>query len=324
MFPYIKEYNIADMKEVIANGKRKPMESTRSMSGRLCIITGATSGVGKEAARRLYSYGADLILVNRNDRKSELLIDELQAENPEGGFIRHIRADLSLLEETQHALIQILQLLDEIKRPLDVLINNAGIHMTRRELSIEGHEKVFAVNHLSPFLITRSLLPVFHKQNGGRIIQVNSQGHRFSGLRLDDLDWKKRPYIGLRGYGAAKTAQLLCCWETADALAAAGSGVSINAMHPGAVRSSVGMNNGRIYRWFQERFIQPGLDDPEISGIAIHWLASDPLLEGVSGRYFNLTTEEKPAPHALDREVGGKIYRISMEITDAFVPRADY
>ncbi|AHC13989.1 SDR family NAD(P)-dependent oxidoreductase [Salinispira pacifica] len=320
MFPYIKEYNMADMKKVIANGKRKPLESTESMKGRLCIITGATSGVGKEAARRLHGYGADLVVVNRNDDKAEALIREIQAESSGGGFIRHIRADFSLLEETRHALGRILQLLEDMKRPLDVLIHNAGIHMTRRELTVEGHEKVFAVNHLSPFLITRSLLPVFEEQNSGRIILVNSQGHRFSGLRLDDLDWSKRPYIGLRGYGAAKTAQLLCCWETADALSASASRVSINAMHPGAVRSSVGMNNGRLYRWFQNRIVQPGLDDPEISGIALHWLASDPSLDNVSGRYFNLTTEEKPAPHALDREVGKKIYDMSMELTDAFLP----
>jgi NAD(P)-dependent dehydrogenase (short-subunit alcohol dehydrogenase family) len=162
-------------------------------------------------------------------------------------------------------------------------------------------------------------LPKFASRGQGRIIQVNSQGHRFSGLNLKDLDWSRRPYFGLRAYGASKTAQLLCMHEFAEGLA--GTGATINAMHPGAVKSAVGMNNGPVYRWFNRVFIEPGLADPAISGLALHYLAASPAIVGKSDLFFNLTTEEKPAPHALDREFGREIFRISSAIADGKYPQ---
>ena len=106
--------------------------------------------------------------------------------------------------------------------------------------------------------------------------------------------------------------------EFAEGLA--GTGVTINAMHPGAVKSGVGMNNGPLYRWWNRVFIQPGLADPVISGIALHYLAASPALDGRSDRYFSLTTEEKPAPHAIDREFGREAFRISEAIADGKWP----
>ena len=148
----------------------------------------------------------------------------------------------------------------------------------------------------------------------GRVIQVSSQGHRFGGLNLSDLDWARRPYLGLRAYGAAKTAQLLCTWEFADQLT--GTGVTIVAMHPGAVKSNVGNNNGPLYRWFKRTFVAPTLDEVEISGIALHTLAA--AAEVHHGRYHNLTRLEKPAPHALDREVGREVWELSQALAERF------
>jgi NAD(P)-dependent dehydrogenase (short-subunit alcohol dehydrogenase family) len=318
MFKYLKEYNMADMRQVIENGKRPPHASEQRLDGKLAVITGATSGVGLSAARRLSSYGADLLMINRNPDKSEALAAELREA---GGKVEYITADFSELSQSARAASQLLS------RPSlpDILINNAGIHMTRREITREGYEKVFAVNHLSPFIMTRALLPAMISRGSGRIIQVNSQGHRFFGLNLKDLDWKKRPYIGLRAYGAAKTAQLLCTWEFADQISASGTvaqdsfGLTINAMHPGAVKTQVGTNNGRLYNWFQDRFVRSGLDDVEISGIAIHYLAADQAVQETSGEFFNLTHPEKPAPHALDRELGKQIWDVSNEIADRFL-----
>ena len=110
------------------------------------------------------------------------------------------------------------ELLDRVER-IDVLINSAGVHCTRRELTADGHERVFAVNHLAPFVLTHRLLPRMREGDGGRVLQVNSQGHRFGGLNLADLDWRRRFYVGLLAYGASKTAQLLSVWELADRLA---------------------------------------------------------------------------------------------------------
>jgi NAD(P)-dependent dehydrogenase (short-subunit alcohol dehydrogenase family) len=146
-----------------------------------------------------------------------------------------------------------------------------------------------------------------------RIIMVNSEGHRFNGLRVDDLDWKKRHYTGLRGYGASKTAQLLTVWEFADRLE--GTGVTINAMHPGDVRTNIGSNNGGLYKFFLHHFIWPTLKDPTISGDAIYYLATAPEMSAVSGRFFHLTIDEKPAAHAMDRAAGKIIWERSIEMT---------
>jgi NAD(P)-dependent dehydrogenase (short-subunit alcohol dehydrogenase family) len=146
-----------------------------------------------------------------------------------------------------------------------------------------------------------------------RIIQVNSQGHRFGGLDLDDLNWDRRRYKGLQGYGASKVAQLLTVWELADRLR--GSGVTINAMHPGEVRTNIGMNNGLLYRWYQRYLLWWILKDPVISGNAIYYLAAAPEMAEVSGKFFNQTIEEKPGVHALDRSLGKRVWTISEQLT---------
>jgi retinol dehydrogenase 13 len=196
---------------------------------------------------------------------------------------------------------------------LDVLINNTGLHNTHRVLAENGVEMVFQVNHLASFLFTRLLLPRLIESAPTRIIQVNSEGHRFGGLDLNDLDWSRRRYRGLQGYGASKTAQLLTVWELADRLK--GTGVTINAIHPGNVRTMIGMNNGSLYQWYQRTFLWPILKAPIISGESVYYLAAAPEMAGVSGKFYNLTIEEKPAKHALDRDLGKRVWEISEQLT---------
>jgi retinol dehydrogenase-13 len=277
------------------------------LSGRVCVLTGATSGVGYQAARRLAQGGASLVLVCRNPEKAMRVQDELERQY--GIPVRALHADFSNFTDVRKAGDAILE---EFPR-IDVLINNAGLHYTKRVLTGNGIEIVFHVNHLASFLFTRLLLARIIESAPARIIQVNSEGHRFGGLNLDDLDWKKRRYRGLQGYGASKAAQLLTVWELADRLQ--GSGVTINAMHPGNVRTMIGMNNGRLYQWYQRHIIWPILKDPVVSGEAIYYLAAAPEMAGVSGRFFNLTIEEKPAPHALDRSLAKQVWKISEELT---------
>jgi NAD(P)-dependent dehydrogenase (short-subunit alcohol dehydrogenase family) len=196
---------------------------------------------------------------------------------------------------------------------VDVLINNAGVHMTTRQLNIDGHEMAFCVNHLASFLITGLMLKRMVESAPSRIIQINSEGHRFNGLDINDLTWAKRRYKGIKGYGASKTAQLMTVWELNDLLQ--GKGLTINAMHPGAVKSNIGTNNGKLYNWYSKYIIQPMLKDAKISGEAIYYLASSPEMEGVSGRFYNLTNEEIPAKHATDRILGKKVFEISKTLT---------
>lgn len=291
----------------IKNGKAIQKKSTTAMEGKVCVITGATSGVGLEASKRLAKAGAHIVMVCRNPDKAERISREIKA-----GWnvpVDIIIADFSRLDEVRHAAALIIERYPKI----DVLINSAGIHSTKRMYTSEGFEMVFCVNHLAPFLFTQLLIDRLKESAPARIIQVNSEGHRFNGLNSDDINWERRHYTGLRGYGASKTAQLLTVWELADLLK--GSRVTINAMHPGDVKTNIGNNNGWLYRWFLHHVTWHFLKDPAISGEAIYYLASDPEMSDVSGRFFNLTIDEKPAAHALDREMGKRVWELSMEMT---------
>jgi len=293
--------------QFLANARMPQKTTDARMDGKVCVITGATSGVGYQAAKHLAMGGAHLVLVCRNIEKGTTVQEELTRDH--GVQVDLIKADFSRFEDVRTSASAILK----AHPRLDVLINSAGIHNTTRKLSESGIEMVFHVNHLSSFLFTRLLLDRLLESASARIIQVNSEGHRFNGLRLDDINWDKRRYTGLKGYGASKIAQLLTVWEFADQLK--GSGVTINAVHPGEVRSNIGMNNGWLYRWHKKLMIGPFLKDAHISGDAIYYLAASPEMAEISGRFFHLTVDEKPAPHALDRALGKRVWKISEELT---------
>lgn len=293
--------------QFIANARMTQKTTDARMDGRVCIITGATSGVGYQAVRRLARGGAHIVMVCRNAQKAARVKQEIAQEFQ--AKVDCIQADFSRFGDVRKAAAEILQ-----KYPrIDVLINNAGVHYTHRTLNENGIEIVFAVNHLASFLFTRLLLDRLAESAPARILQVNSQGHRFGGLDLDDLNWEKRRYKGLQSYGASKVAQLLTVWEFADQLK--GSGVTINAVHPGEVKTNIGMNNGWLYRVYQRYLLWWILKDPVISGEAIYYLAAAPEMAEISGRFFNLTIDEKPAAHALDRRLGRRVWAISEELT---------
>lgn len=279
------------------------------MDGKVCVITGATSGVGLAAAHRLAQGGADLILVCRNVEKARSVQADIQQNYRVKADL--VSADFTDLDQVRAAAAVILKHNPRI----DVLINNAGLHNTHRALTPAGHEMVFCVNHLAPFLFTRLLLDRLIACAPARIIQVNSQGHRFGGLDLDDLNWEKRRYNGYQGYGASKVAQLLTIWELSDMLE--GTGVTINAVHPGAVTTNIGMNNGWLFRWYQRLIIFPLLPGPEKSGEVLYYFAAAPELDHVCGQFFNQTNQEIPSARvgALDRQLGSRVWQISEKLT---------
>jgi NAD(P)-dependent dehydrogenase (short-subunit alcohol dehydrogenase family) len=293
--------------QFITHARMPHKTSDACMDGRICIITGATSGVGYHAAKRFAQGGAHLILVCRNGEKSVKVKQEFIRGY--GTQVDLIQADLSKLSDVRQAAGYLLEHYPHI----DVLINNAGLHNTHRILTDDGFETVFCVNHLASFLLTRLLLDRLIESAPARIIQVNSQGHRFGGLDLDDLNWARRHYNGYKAYGASKVAQLLTVWEFSEKLE--GSGVTINAMHPGEVRTNIGMNNGWLYRSYQRYLLRWVLKEPLISGEAIYYLAAAPEMAEVSGRFFNQTIDEKPASHALDRDLGKRLWSISEKMT---------
>ncbi|MFO7616523.1 MAG: SDR family NAD(P)-dependent oxidoreductase [Bacteroidales bacterium] len=302
-----RKFELPDELKFISNSRLPQRYSHESMEDKVCVITGTTSGVGYQAAIRLAQAGARIVMMVRNKAKAEQLCDEIASHSA-------LRPDYYLADFTNLAQVReaAMAILDNHPK-IDVLINNAGVHMTTRVLTEEGHETAFCVNHLSSFLITSLFLRRMIASAPSRIIQVNSEGHRFNGLRIDDLNWAKRRYRGLAGYGASKTAQLLTVWEFCDLLQ--GKGVTINAMHPGAVKSNIGHNNGKLYNLYSRHLVQPLLKDPKISGEALYFLASSPEMEGICGKFFNLTNEEIPAPHARNRELGRQIFQLSKQLT---------
>lgn len=299
--------DLPDELKFIVNGCKTQKRTSSRIDGRKCIITGATSGVGLAAANRIAKGGADLTLICRNPEKASIVKEDIEREY--GGKVDLVIADFSDLAQVRRAADVILE-----KNPhIDFLVNNAGLHNTGRELAYDGTEMVFQVNHLAAFLLTRLLLSRILKSSPTRILYVNSEGHRFGGLDLNDLNWEKRRYSGFKSYGASKTAQLMTIWELSEQLA--GSGVTINAMHPGGVATNIGMNNGFLYRWYQRYLLFPFLSKPEISGEAIYYLIAAPEMGEISGKFFNQTIEERPASHAFNREIGKKVWEISEQLT---------
>jgi len=305
---YIKEYTWSNIFSMIRNSRLDPAICHDEFKDRLVVITGATSGIGLLTARKYASHGADLINISRNTEKAEALKREI--EDGYGVSCSYVIADLSRLDDIHQAAEALLRL----DRPIDVLIHNAGVYLTKREMTRDGIEKTFAVHHLASFIINHLLLEKLKAQDQARIILVSSEGHRFAawGLHLDDLNWEKHRYSGLKSYGSAKLAQLLTmivfdekCRDT---------GVTINAMHPGAVKTETGQDNGPVYRWFKKNMLDRGLKSPDISAEALYYLGVSPEAGSVSGKFFNGTTEETPTPPALDREVAHALWEKSLEM----------
>lgn len=305
---YFREYQWSNVFSMIRNNGKSPIICDEGFKDRLVVITGATSGIGREVARKYASKGANLICINRNREKSEALKQEIEREF--GTKCDYVIADLSSIKETHNAAHKLL----EVEKPIDVLIHNAGIYLTRREVTEDGIEKVFMVNYLSSFIINYILKEKLKSQGKSRIILVSSEGHRFAvwGLRLDDLNWSKRRYGAMRSYGSSKLAQLLSVLIFNEYFR--GSRVTINAVHPGAVKTGTGEENGRLYKWFKKNVLDRSLKPPSISAEAIYYLGVSKDVENVSGKFFNLTTPEVPAPPALDIETARQLWEISVKM----------
>jgi len=308
-FQYFKEYRWSNIFAMIRNNRRGPKICHDDFHHKLVVITGATSGIGYATARKYASHGANLLCINRNEEKSAALRHEIESEF--GVQCAYKLADLSCLQDV----VRVAEELQRVKAPIDVLIHNAGVYLTKKEVTPDGIEMVFAVQYLASFVINYLLLAKLQSQKQARIILVNSEGHRFAawGLKLDDLNWEKRRYTGLRSYGSAKTAQLLSMMVFNEKLK--DTGVTINAMHPGAVKTDTGQDNGPVYRWFKRNIFDKSLKSPDISAEALYYLGVSPEIETISGKFFNLTTEEEPAPPARDKETAELLWEKSLELT---------
>lgn len=314
LLKYLLQYRFRDMGELIENERKDPAVCEADLAGKTVVLSGATSGIGLETARLFAQKGARLVCLNRDSRKSAALEDELKRKY--GCDIRTIIVDFASLEQVHSCAEELLAL----QTPIDILIHNTGVYYTTKTFSGDAVEMVFQVNHLGSFLINYLLMDRLKNENRARIIYVNSEGHRFSlaGVHTNDLEWKRHIYTGLKSYGAAKTAQLLAMRRFAEYFT--GTSVTVNAMHPGNVATNIGNNNGRLYRSLKKKLILPSARDPAVSAKALLHLAASPALEGVLGKFFNLTTEERPAPHARDADAVMPVWNKSLELCKAHVP----
>ena len=282
-------------------------------SGRTVVLSGATSGIGKAAARELAAGGARLTLVGRN----EALLNELASEL--GPATDWVVADLASLEQTRRAAAEIRERHDR----LDVLINNAGGFFSRPGESAEGLELSLALNHLSPFVLTSELLPLLlaaaetDHERGARIVNVASSAHR-SGVRWDDLASERR-YGMMRAYGQAKALMIMTTNELARRLE--GTGVTANSVHPGVVRTGIARKSGnRLMGFGFDLIARWVLLSPERGASYVLHLATSDELAGVSGTYWSKDRLEEPAGEAADRAAQARAWTLSEELAGMAAP----
>lgn len=308
MNKYFKEYKWSNIFAMLRNQKSKPEKCKDKFKNRLVVITGATSGIGMDAAKKYAKEGADILTINRNEDKSEYLCKMLKDKY--GTNCSYLIADFSKLSDVH----KVAKKLSNLDRNIDVLIHNAGVYLTKKTFTNDNLETVFQTNYLSTFIINYYTKEKFIKQNSGRIIFVNSEAHRFAvwGLHLDDLKWDKYKYSGLKSYGSAKMAQLLSMIKFNELFT--GTGVTINAMHPGNVKTNSGKDNGKLYKLFKKIIIDRNSKSIENSSESLYYLGVSKKIKDVSGKFFNLTTLEEPAPPALDKEEAEKLWLLSLEL----------
>lgn len=282
------------------------------LGGRVGMVTGATSGIGRVAAQALASMGAELFLVCRNRIKGERTAADILAQTG-NHRITLLVGDLSSLADVHHIARSFL----EHDKPLHFLLNNAGIFNVKREVTVDGYEEMFAVNHLAHFLLTNLLLDHIEASAPARIVNVASGAHRlvrninFEGLNFDE------GFRPLKVYSHSKLANMLFTWELAKRME--GCGVTANAVDPGEVGTGLGSQNGwlgKVIHLLMKSFLK----SPEKGARTSLYACVSPELEGVSGRYFRDCREQRPKPWATDDTAAEQLWKLSEKLTGLSAP----
>jgi NAD(P)-dependent dehydrogenase (short-subunit alcohol dehydrogenase family) len=282
------------------------VNSANLMHGKICAVTGATSGIGLVTAQALARQDATLIVIARNAERGAATVSRIQQETGNTA-VELMVADLSAQE-------QVRQLAREIQHRfarLDVLVNNAGALFARRQLSQDGLEMTFALNHLAYFLLTNLLLDPLTAADSARIVNVSSEAHRRARLDFADLQEQHR-YSGWRAYARSKLANILFTYELARRLT--GTGIVANALHPGFVATNFGRNNRSITAAFF-RLLQLAAISPEEGAQTIIYLASSSAVKGVTGEYFVKQKALRSSQVSYDRAAAQRLWQVSTELT---------
>jgi NAD(P)-dependent dehydrogenase (short-subunit alcohol dehydrogenase family) len=277
------------------------------MQQKVCLITGATSGIGLATARELARRGARVVIVGRSSERCTLARDQVQAETG-APSVEYAVADLSSQAEVR-------RLAEEVPKRwprIDVLINNAGMMAWNgRQESVDGIEMTWALNHLSYFLLTTLLLPVIKASAPARIISVASDAHWGASLNFADIEGKER-FNAWWAYKQSKLANILFARELARRLE--GSGITSNALHPGFVRTGFFRERSALASWVRLGARLFGIP-PEAGARTSIYLATSPEAAAITGRYFVKEKPAKSSPQSQDNSAAERLWQLSEQMT---------
>ena len=278
-----------------------------NMTGKIVIVTGANSGIGKATARQLADLGATVVLACRCKERAEAALCELTCV--EGRCFDLLPLDLADLESVR----AFAEAFAAKYVHLDALINNAGILGRRRAETKQGFEMSFGVNYLGAFLLTMLLLPLLEKSEQGRIVMMTSVAHAWGTVRFDDLNYT-RGYNRFAAYGHSKLCNLLFTRALAQKLRARGSRVTINAVHPGIVATDIVVNRANDrFRWVASAMKLFFLTSDEGAKTSVY-LASDPALCQTSGEYFYRCKIEPSSEASKNLASANRLYDVSLKL----------
>ena len=281
------------------------------MNSKIILITGATNGIGKQAALELLKLGAEVIIVGRDDIKTRKVSAELKTTSG-SDKVDMLIADLSAMDDIRRIATEFRSKYDR----LNVLLNNAGAVFSNYQQSVDGYEMTFALNHISYYLLTHLLLDILKRtadaQGEARIINVSSSAHRNATLRLDNLQ-DESGYSFMNSYGASKLMNVLFTYELARRLD--DTAVTVNAVHPGLVDTGFGHNTGRLWSVLIKAAQKLFAISPQQGAETLVYLASSPDAAGISGKYWNEKQQKRSSDNSYDREQQTRLWAFSAEAT---------
>ena len=294
------------------------------MSGRVCVVTGANSGIGRETAKGLARLGAHVVMVCRHEGRGREAKESIEAAALQSTGLNNDRVDLRISDLAVQE--EIRDLADDLHADydrLDVLVNNAGVFQGDRQTTPDDMESTLAVNHLAPFLLTHLVLDrmkeTAEEYGEARIVTVSSEAHRGANIPFDDIQ-NQDGYNALQAYSQSKLANIMFTYELARRLH--GTGVAANCVHPGIVATNI----FRDADWFSRvaRLFKVFYKNPSEGAEGPLYLAASPEVEGVTGEYFKGTERVNASVAAYDEKRAARLWQRSLELTSYSPKNGEY